>query len=72
MNLPTTEDRDPISIGLSKKSDEDVLSLLLQRQKDALNATETAIPEIAKAAKHFRLSLFQVEKSAMPEPAVPD
>ena len=31
MNLPTTEDRDPISIGLSKKSDEDVLSLLLQR-----------------------------------------
>ncbi len=51
MNLPTTEDRDPISIGLSKKSDEDVLSLLLQRQKDALNATETAIPEIAKAAE---------------------
>lgn len=34
-----------------QKSDEDVLSLLLQRQKDALNATETAIPEIAKAAE---------------------
>ena len=51
MNLPTTEDRDPLSIGLSKKSDEDVLSLLLQRQKDALKATEAAIPQIAKAAE---------------------
>mgnify|MGYP003859652543 CR=1 FL=1 len=50
MKLPTTEDRDPLSIGLSKKSDEDVLDLLLQRQKQALDATEEAIPAIAQAA----------------------
>ncbi|MHA7772679.1 N-acetylmuramic acid 6-phosphate etherase [Roseibium sp. M-1] len=50
MPLPKTEDRDPLSIGLSKKSDEDVLAVLLQRQKDAVNATEKAIPALAQAA----------------------
>lgn len=50
MNLPTTEDRDPQSIGLSKKSDEEVLSLLLDRQVEALNAAAQAIPQISLAA----------------------
>jgi len=50
MKLPTTEDRDPQSIGLSQKTDEDVLSLLLERQIEALNAASSAIPQIAQAA----------------------
>ncbi|WP_269582244.1 N-acetylmuramic acid 6-phosphate etherase [Roseibium sp. Sym1] len=50
MKLPTTEDRDPLSIGLSNKSDDDVLSLLLHRQREALTAVEDAIPRIAQAA----------------------
>ncbi|POF29330.1 N-acetylmuramic acid 6-phosphate etherase [Roseibium marinum] len=50
MSLPTTEDRDPQSIGLSKKSDEEVLSLLLGRQVEALNAAARAIPQISRAA----------------------
>lgn len=50
MNLPTTEDRDPLSIGLSTKSDDDVLALLLLRQKQALDAVEQAIPQISRAA----------------------
>eukprot|EP00903_Cladosiphon_okamuranus_P001550 g1548.t1 len=54
MNLPTTEDRDPLSIGLSAKSDEDVLALLLLRQKQALDAVEAAIPQISRAAKALK------------------
>lgn len=50
MKLPTTEDRDPLSIGLSTKSDDDVLALLLFRQKQALEAVEAAIPQISRAA----------------------
>jgi len=50
MTVPTTEDRDPQSIGLSKKSDEEVLSLLLDRQVEALNAAAQAIPQISLAA----------------------
>jgi len=50
MKLPTTEDRDPLSIGLSTRSDDDVLSLLLGRQREALTAVEEAIPQISKAA----------------------
>ncbi|MCX2722860.1 hypothetical protein [Roseibium salinum] len=50
MKLPATEDRDPQSVGLSKKSDEDVLSLLLDRQITALNAAARAIPQISQAA----------------------
>ncbi|MBO6891495.1 MAG: N-acetylmuramic acid 6-phosphate etherase [Roseibium sp.] len=51
MKLPTTEDRDPQSIGLSKRTDEEILSLLLDRQIEALNATALAIPQISRAAK---------------------
>jgi len=51
MKLPTTEDRDPLSIGLSNRSDDDVLALLLNRQRGALTAVEEAIPQIAKAAE---------------------
>jgi len=50
MKLPTTEDRDPLSIGLNNKSDDDVLALLLDRQRAALDAVEDAIPQISKAA----------------------
>ncbi len=50
MTLPTTEDRDPQSIGLSNKSDAEILSLLLDRQLEALTATRKAIPQIAAAA----------------------
>jgi N-acetylmuramic acid 6-phosphate etherase len=61
MKLPTTEDRDPQSIGLSKRSDEEVLSLLLDRQIDALNATASAIPQISKAAAALQ-SAAEAEK----------
>lgn len=50
MKLPTTEDRDPLSIGLNNKSDDDVLTLLLDRQRIALDAVEDAIPQISRAA----------------------
>lgn len=50
MKLPTTEDRDPLSIGLNNKSDDDVLTLLLDRQRAALDAVGDAIPQISKAA----------------------
>ncbi|MEL7525055.1 MAG: N-acetylmuramic acid 6-phosphate etherase, partial [Pseudomonadota bacterium] len=50
MTLPTTEDRDPQSIGLSARSDEDVLAVILQRQIAAIEAARDAIPQIAKAA----------------------
>jgi len=50
MKLPKTEDRDPHSIGLSAKSDDEVLALLLLRQKQALDAVEEAIPQISRAA----------------------
>ncbi|WP_421982908.1 N-acetylmuramic acid 6-phosphate etherase [Roseibium sp.] len=50
MTLPTTEDRDPQSIGLSTKPDEEVLSIILQRQLEALEATRDAIPQICRAA----------------------
>lgn len=50
MTLPTTEDRDPQSIGLSAKSDEEVLAVILQRQILALEATRDAIPQITRAA----------------------
>ena len=50
MTLPTTEDRDPQSIGLSAKSDEEVLAVILQRQIVALEATRDAIPQITRAA----------------------
>lgn len=50
MPLPTTEDRDPQSIGLSRKSDEEVLAILLDRQFDALKAAADAIPQITAAA----------------------
>ncbi|MEM5584864.1 N-acetylmuramic acid 6-phosphate etherase [Roseibium sp. AS2] len=54
MKLPTTEDRDPLSIGLSTRPDEEILALLLQRQRDALTATEAAIPQITRAAEALR------------------
>lgn len=50
MTLPTTEDRDPQSIGLSNKTDAEVLSLLLERQIEALQAAASAIPQITQAA----------------------
>ena len=50
MTLPTTEDRDPKSIGLSAKPDEEVLAFILQRQIAALEATREAIPQITNAA----------------------
>ncbi|WP_428646623.1 N-acetylmuramic acid 6-phosphate etherase [Roseibium sp.] len=50
MPLPTTEDRDPQSIGLSKKTDEEVLSLLLDRQIAALKVAAEAIPQISRAS----------------------
>nr|WP_319387323.1 N-acetylmuramic acid 6-phosphate etherase [uncultured Roseibium sp.] len=50
MNLPTTEDRDPQSIGLSTKPDEEVLSIILQRQLEALDSARDAIPQISRAA----------------------
>ncbi|WP_281931066.1 N-acetylmuramic acid 6-phosphate etherase [Roseibium album] len=50
MKLPTTEDRDPQSIGLSQKTDAEVLSLLLERQVEALKAAADAIPQITQAA----------------------
>ncbi len=50
MTLPTTEDRDPQSIGLSAKSDEEVLAVILHRQILALEATRDAIPQITRAA----------------------
>lgn len=54
MKLPTTEDRDPLSIGLNNKSDDDVLTLLLNRQRAALDAVEDAIPQISNAANALR------------------
>ncbi len=50
MTLPTTEDRDPQSIGLSAKPDEEVLAHILQRQIVALEAARDAMPQIAGAA----------------------
>ncbi|WP_298816412.1 N-acetylmuramic acid 6-phosphate etherase [uncultured Roseibium sp.] len=50
MTLPTTEDRDPLSIGLSNRSDEEVLSLLLERQMEALRAVGPALPQLVNAA----------------------
>lgn len=50
MTLPTTEDRDPLAIGLSNRSDEEVLSLLLERQMEALKAVGPALPQIVNAA----------------------
>lgn len=50
MTLPTTEDRDPQSIGLSAKPDEDVLAVILERQIEAIEAARDAIPQITEAA----------------------
>ncbi|WP_299470669.1 N-acetylmuramic acid 6-phosphate etherase [uncultured Roseibium sp.] len=50
MTLPTTEDRHPLSIGLSQKADEEILSIMLDRQVAALTAASEAIPQIAQAA----------------------
>lgn len=50
MTLPTTEDRDPQSIGLSARPDEEVLGVILERQIEAIEAARGAIPQITKAA----------------------
>ncbi|MET1415503.1 N-acetylmuramic acid 6-phosphate etherase [Roseibium sp. HPY-6] len=56
MTLPTTEDRDPLSIGLSQKADEEILSIMLDRQVAALTAAGKAIPQIAKAANALQIA----------------
>lgn len=56
MTLPTTEDRDPQSIGLSTRPDEDVLAVILQRQVDALEATRDALPQISAAAASLHMA----------------
>ena len=50
MNRPQTEKLHQDAMDLDKRQDTDVLSCLLQGQKDALNAIDAALPSIARAA----------------------
>ena len=54
MALPPTEDRDPLSIGLSLRPDDEILGILLTKQLEALQAVAPAIPHIVQASDAVR------------------
>lgn len=57
MQLPRTELRDPDAIGLARRSDADILELLLQKQVAALSAVSSALPALTDGAARIQAAI---------------
>ncbi|WP_150525871.1 N-acetylmuramic acid 6-phosphate etherase [Roseibium sediminis] len=57
MQLPRTELRDPDAIGLARRSDADILELLLQKQVAALSAVNSALPALTDGAARIQAAI---------------